>query len=72
MAGHLGSRTWESKVWLGTIPAVANMLIGVLTGIYLCSSRPAMEKVRSFLLAGNLGLLLGLVWSVWIPINQNL
>jgi predicted acyltransferase len=72
MAGHLGSRNWESKGWLGTIPAVANMLIGVLTGMYLRSSQPAMEKVRSFLLAGNLGLLLGLVWSLWIPINQNL
>jgi predicted acyltransferase len=72
MPGHLGSRTWESKGWLGTIPAVANMLIGVLTGMYLRSSRPALEKVRSFLVAGIVGLLLGMIWSVWIPINQNL
>jgi predicted acyltransferase len=72
MAGHLGSRTWESKGWLGTFPALANMLLGVLAGLYLRSSRPALEKVRGFLLAGNAGLLLGLIWSVWFPINQNL
>jgi predicted acyltransferase len=48
------------------------MLIGVLAGIYLRSYRTAVEKVRSFLVVGNAGLLLGLVWSVWLPINQNL
>jgi predicted acyltransferase len=31
-----------------------------------------MEKVRSFLLVGIVGLLLGSVWSVWFPINQSL
>ena len=63
---------WEPKGWLGTFPAVANMLIGVLAGLYLRSSRSAMEKVRTFLMVGNVGILLGLIWSVWIPINQNL
>ena len=72
MPGHLASSTWEPKGWLGTFPAVATMLIGVLAGIYLRSPRSAMEKVRAFLVAGNLGILLGLLWSVWIPINQNL
>jgi predicted acyltransferase len=72
MAGHLASRTWESKGFLGTFPALANMLLGVLAGMYFRSSRSAMEKVRSFLVMGNLGLLLGLVWSIWFPINQNL
>ncbi len=72
MPGHLASRTWESKGWLGTLPAIAQMLLGVLTGLYLRSSRPAIQKVRHFLVAGNLGLLAGLVWSVWLPINQNL
>lgn len=71
---HLGMRNdiWEPKGWLGTFPAVANMLIGVLAGLFLRSARSAMEKVRTFLVVGNAGLLLGLIWSVWIPINQNL
>jgi len=72
MAGHLQTATGESKGLLGTFPAVANMLIGVLAGVYLRSPRSAMEKVRSFLVVGIVGLLLGSVWSVWFPINQNL
>jgi predicted acyltransferase len=72
MPNHLFYDHWESKGWLGTFPAVANMLIGVLVGVYLRSGRSGMEKVRSLLVAGNVGILLGLVWSVWIPINQNL
>jgi predicted acyltransferase len=71
---HLGMRNdiWEPKGWLGTLPAVATMLIGVLAGLYLRSARSAMEKVRTFLVVGNIGIVLGLIWSVWIPINQNL
>ena len=72
MAGHLASRTWESKGLLGTFPALANMLLGVLAGLYLRSPRSGMEKVRSCLVAGNVGLFLGLVWNIWLPINQNL
>lgn len=72
MPNHLFYDHWESKGWLGTFPAVANMLIGVLVGVYLRSARSGMEKARSLLVAGTVGILLGLVWSVWIPINQNL
>jgi len=72
MPNHLFYDHWESKGWLGTFPALANMLIGLLAGVYLRSSHSGMEKVRSFLVAGNVGILLGLVWSLWFPINQNL
>jgi len=72
MPRHMGYGTWESKGWLGTFPATASMLIGVLTGVFLRSSRSALEKARSLLVAGNLGILLGLVWSIWIPISQHL
>jgi len=72
MPGHLWHDNWEPKGFLGTLPAIANMLIGVLTGLFLRSARPAMEKVRSFLVAGMVGIVLGLIWSIWIPINQNL
>jgi predicted acyltransferase len=72
MPGHLWKDNWEPKGWLGTFPAVANMLIGVLAGLFLRSAHTAMEKVRGFLTVGGAGILLGLLWSVWIPINQNL
>jgi predicted acyltransferase len=72
MPGHLPSGNWEDKGLLSTLPAIANTLIGVLVGRYLRSSRPALEKIAQFFLIGNLMMFLGLVWSIWFPINQNL
>jgi predicted acyltransferase len=72
MPNHMWKDNWEPKGWLGTFPAVANMVIGVLTGLFLRSARTAREKVRTFLAVGTIGIVLGLLWSIWIPINQNL
>ena len=72
MPGHLQSGNWEGKGLFSTLPAIANTLIGVLVGQYLRSSRPALEKIAKFFLIGNAMMFLGLVWSVWFPISQNL
>ena len=72
MGGHLQSKYFESKGLLSTFPAIANTLIGVLVGQHLRSSRAALEKVAQFFLTGNVLMFLGLFWSIWFPINQNL
>jgi predicted acyltransferase len=72
LPGHLESGNWEGKGLLSTLPAIANTLIGVLVGQYLRSSRPALEKIAQLFLIGNVMMFLGLVWSIWFPINQNL
>ena len=72
MRGHLQSANWEGKGLLSTLPAIANTLIGMIVGQHLRSSRPALEKVAQFFLTGNVLMFLGLVWSIWFPINQNL
>ncbi len=72
MAGHMQSANFESKGLLSTLPAIANCLIGVLVGQYLRSSRAALEKIADFFLLGNVGMFLGILWSVWFPINQHL
>jgi predicted acyltransferase len=72
LPGHLQHGDWEGKGLLSTLPAIANTLIGVLVGQYLRSSRPALEKIAHFFLIGNVMMFLGLLWSVWFPINQNL
>ena len=72
LQGHMQSANFESKGLLSTLPAIANMLIGVLVGQYLRSSRPALEKIAQFFLIGNVMMFLGLLWSVWFPINQSL
>jgi predicted acyltransferase len=72
MPNHLYFDHWESKGWLGTLPALAQMLLGVLVGLELRSARSGLEKARSLFAWGSVGILLGLLWSRWIPINQNL
>ncbi|MGO8785947.1 MAG: acyltransferase family protein [Terriglobia bacterium] len=72
MRGHLASPDFETKGLLSTLPAIANALIGVMVGQYLRSSLPALEKIARFFVTGNVMMFLGLVWSVWFPINQGL
>jgi predicted acyltransferase len=57
---------------VSTIPAVATILFGALTGQWLYSSRSPEEKVRGMFLAGIALLVLGQILNIWLPINKNL
>ncbi len=72
MRGHLQTPNFEGKGVLSTLPAIANTLIGVMVGMHLRSARSALEKIAQFFLIGNVMMFLGLFWSIWFPINQNL
>jgi predicted acyltransferase len=52
---------------LGTLPSLASTLLGLRAGCWL-----RREKVRTLLLAGIASLLLGALWSLWLPLNKNL
>lgn len=52
---------------LGTLPALAGSLLGLRAGCWLRQGRR-----RPLLLAGVLSLLLGALWSLWLPLNKNL
>jgi predicted acyltransferase len=74
----LGPHLWRAgKVYdpegmLSTLPAIATTLAGVLTGHWLRSSRSASAKVRGMAAAGVAGIVLGLLWNRWFPINKAL
>jgi predicted acyltransferase len=75
LGGHLwaSSRTWDPEGLTSTLPAVATVLFGVLTGRFLALPRPAAERTGWLLLAGLALLGLGaLMDSVFMPINKNL
>lgn len=55
---------------LSLIPSISTVLLGSLTGHYLKSGRNGMEKAAGMLVFGNFGLLIGVVMSIWFPINK--
>lgn len=68
-----GSMTWgDPEGLLSTIPAVATTLFGVLAGKYLRSNRSPLEKATYFFFIGIVGIVAGLLWNFWFPINKSL
>jgi len=72
LKGYLSNGTWDSLGVLSTVPAIANALIGVLTGHLLLSDKDQITKTVYLFVAGNILLLSGYVWDFWFPINKNL
>jgi predicted acyltransferase len=66
------SRTWDPEGLLSTVPAVATVLLGVFTGAWLRSDRDQATKAVGLFLAGNVGVVLGLMWHPLFPINKSL
>jgi len=57
---------------LGTIPSIATVLFGVLTGYFLRSGRPTAAKPAPMFIAGFAMVLAGMIADQWLPINKNL
>ena len=64
--------TWDPEGLLSTLPAVGTVLLGVLAGYWIRSGRSPTEKTVGLFLAGNIGLLVGVVWGWVFPINKQL
>ncbi|MGI4854890.1 MAG: acyltransferase family protein [Janthinobacterium lividum] len=69
---HLYQRVRDPEGLLSTLPAIATTLFGVLTGLWLRTSRPSLQKALGAAAAGVLFVLLGLLWNPWFPINKKL
>ncbi|MHA4893950.1 acyltransferase family protein [Pedobacter sp. PWIIR3] len=67
------SKTWDPEGILGTIPAIATGLFGVLVGIYLKRKDidPA-TKISWLFCTGLAAIGLGLLWNLQFPINKAL
>jgi predicted acyltransferase len=66
------SKTWDPEGILSTIPAIATALLGVLAGHWLRSKRTMTEKALGLLLAGNIGMVAGVIWGIAFPINKSI
>jgi len=74
LSGHMWSatKTWDPEGIFSTLPAISMTLFGVLTGHLLRSEKSRLEKTVYMLLIGNLALLAGSIWHLWLPINKNI
>lgn len=76
LAGH----TWRGAPVPGfdpegifsTLPAIATMLFGVLTGHLLRSEKSREEKTSLLFVYGSILLFAGTIMDYWLPINKNL
>jgi predicted acyltransferase len=63
---------WDPEGLLSTVPAVATTMIGLIAGWFIAETHSPRAIVRGLLTWGLAGVLLGLVTSMWLPINKNL
>jgi predicted acyltransferase len=66
------SRVYDPEGILSTVPALATVLVGVLGGQWVLSHRPPRTITTGLLLAGALGVALGVEWGNWFPVNKAL
>ena len=72
LAGHLYNGTRDPEGVLSTIPAIATILLGLLSGNWLRSQRTPQVKAQAIALAGMFLFAAGEWFSIWFPINKNL
>jgi predicted acyltransferase len=68
----INSTTWDPEGFLSTFPAVGTLLLGVLAGYWIRSERQPLEKTVGLFVAGNIGLVVGIMWNELFPINKSL
>ena len=61
---HYGTNTW----FLSYLGFASSVLMGVLAGELLLSKRPPKTKCLRLFGAGLAALIVGLIWSIWLPV----
>ena len=72
LTGHIYKPNYDPEGILSTVPAIATTLFGILTGHWLRTPRTPAEKTKGMVVAGVCGVVAGLIWDLWFPINKPL
>lgn len=72
LGGHLLHAHWDPEGLLGTIPATATVLAGVLVGHWWVSRRSLAQRLAGMFGVGILAIAAGLLAGVLLPINKSL
>jgi predicted acyltransferase len=57
---------------LSDLPAIGTALLGILTGLWLRSDKPASFKANGLAVAALSSLAIGYFWALWFPLNKNM
>ncbi|OQP68022.1 acyltransferase family protein [Niastella populi] len=69
---HTEAIPFEAEGLLGTLPAVANVVAGYLTGRFLQQKGKTTGMLMRLVSVGSGLAILALGWNEWLPINKNL
>ena len=75
LPGRLHLKIHDPEGLLSTVPAIATALLGMLTGEWVKREKEGLtdgRKVIGMVIAGAILLVVGLLWSLVMPINKNL
>ncbi|HZI25096.1 MAG TPA: DUF5009 domain-containing protein, partial [Chryseolinea sp.] len=61
---------FDPEGFLSTIPAVASVIFGYLSGKYIKEKGNSYEMISHLLVAGLLSIFVGLCWNIVFPINK--
>jgi predicted acyltransferase len=70
--GRLYEGTRDPEGLLSDLPAMGTILLGVLTGIWLRSTRALQQKFQGMLGAAFSFLVIAAIWNHWFPINKKM
>lgn len=66
------TKTYDPEGIVSTLPAIATVLFGIMTGHLLRSEKTAAQKVEALLVSGACLIVAGLIMNRWLPINKKL
>ncbi|GAA5042740.1 DUF5009 domain-containing protein [Marivirga lumbricoides] len=74
LKGHMwaSTETWDPEGILSTLPAIASGLFGILAGQWIRYKQDKKEMLLWLFFAGNIYIVLGLLWDLSFPINKSL
>ena len=72
LGGRAGAGSHDPEGLLSTLPAVATSIMGALAGRWLQAERHDRQKIAFLFIAGLCGIVAGLAWHPWFPVNKTL
>lgn len=63
---------FDPEGWLGTLPAIVNVVIGFFAGKFIQEKGKSFECLSKLMLVGTLLIFIAICWNIYFPINKKL